>query len=31
MTDGVRRIAAVDLDLIDGRMRISKRFSYPEA
>jgi hypothetical protein len=31
MTGGVRRIAAVDLDLIDERMRISKRFSYPEA
>lgn len=31
LTDAVRRIAAVDLDLIDGRMRISKRFSYPEA
>jgi hypothetical protein len=31
MTDGVRRIAAVDLDLIDGRMRVSKRFSNPEA
>ncbi len=31
LTDGVRRIAAVDLDLIDGRMRVSKRFSYPDA
>lgn len=31
ITDGVRRIAAVDLDLIDDRMRVSKRFSYPEA
>lgn len=31
LTDGVRRIAAVDLDRIDDRMRVSKRFSYPEA
>lgn len=26
----VRRIAAIDLDMIEGRMRVSKRFSYPE-
>lgn len=31
ITEVVRQIAAVDLDLIDGRMRVSKRFSYPEA
>jgi hypothetical protein len=29
--EGLRRIAAVDLDLVEGRMRISKRFSYPDA